>query len=472
MNEKKRYLLMNTAILTVSNFATKLLGFFLIPLYTGVLTTAEYGTYDIINSTVGLIFPILTLNIVDAVMRFAMDKDISKNDIGRISLKYIVGSWFVVLLLLMIINYMGWFSDIHGYLRYAFFYYVTSSLLSYLIQYAKGCEQVKDMGIAGVINSACAIGLNIFFLVVLRIGLPGFFLASILSQLLTCIYYIIRLNFISKIIHGKRNISLEKDMIRYSVPLIATALSWWVNGALDKYVVIFVCGISANGLLSIAYKLPNMINMLQNIFTQAWQISAVKEYGGKDTPSFYGNTFSFINTLMCAACAWFIILSRPLAGILFANEFYSAWQFVPFLLISSVINCASGLLGPILSAQKNTKALMWSAIIGAGANTVFNVVLVWLMGIQGATIATLISSFVIYVIRKKAVSTEIKIDNYSVVLITWCLLSVQAVIEVMCAGYVFEICLMIVMFILNFKNLKKILGNILKIKSVLKAKNK
>ena len=55
-------------LLTLSSFATKLLSFFLVPLYTAILTTQEYGTYDVISSTVNFLIPILTINIYEADM--------------------------------------------------------------------------------------------------------------------------------------------------------------------------------------------------------------------------------------------------------------------------------------------------------------------------------------------------------------------------------------------------------------------
>lgn len=66
-------------------------------------------------------------------------------------------------------------------------------------------------------------------------------------------------------------------MLLYSMPLIATALGWWVNNTLDKYAVAFLCGVAANGLLSVSYKIPSILNVAQQIFIQAWQISAIKE---------------------------------------------------------------------------------------------------------------------------------------------------------------------------------------------------
>ena len=79
MKEKSgyRYLFNNIGLLTLSNFATKFLSFFLVPLYTNVLTTTEYGTYDLFNATIGVLLPILTLNIQESVLRFSLDKKTS-----------------------------------------------------------------------------------------------------------------------------------------------------------------------------------------------------------------------------------------------------------------------------------------------------------------------------------------------------------------------------------------------------------
>lgn len=468
MNEKAKYLLKNTGILTISNFATKILSFFLIPLYTGILTTSEYGTYDLVTSSASLLFPILTLNIVDAAMRFSMEKDCSIDDIGRIGTKYIVRSSMIFFVLLLLIDVFNLIPEIKRYSIYIFLYYVSSSFHNFLIQYAKGCEKVKVMGVSGVISSICTILFNILFLVIIKIGLSGFFLATILSETIVTIYFVYELDLIEKVKRGQKNKKLEKEMLAYCVPLIATAISWWVNNAADKYVVTFLCGIAANGVLSISYKLPNIMNMFENIFTQAWQISAVKEYGNEDTANFYGKTFVIINVLMCATCSWIIILSKPLAHILFANDFFSAWQYVPFLLISSVINCASGLLGPILAASKNSKAMMWSAIFGAFTNIILNFLLTYLIGIQGATIATVISSFVIYFVRKYSVGKDICIDKYGIVLITWMMLIVQAVVEIWTSKWMIEIIIMLFLFIINIDTLKKILNMLL---SLFKIKN-
>ena len=69
-----KYLIKNIGILVLGNFTTKLLSFFLIPLYTASLTTTEYGSFDLINTTIGLIIPIFTFNILEGIFRYSLDR--------------------------------------------------------------------------------------------------------------------------------------------------------------------------------------------------------------------------------------------------------------------------------------------------------------------------------------------------------------------------------------------------------------
>ena len=458
MNSRSKYLVKNVGILTISNFASKILVFLLVPLYTSVLSTEEVGIYDLAVSTVQLLFPILTLNIVDALMRFLMDKSKSKDEVATIGIRYVIISILPVLMFLIIASRIEALRSIHGFEVYIFLYYLFNCFNQYMIQFAKGIEKVFAMGVAGVLGTVTILTANIVLLLVIQAGLPGFFIANILGQAIPAVYLFARTHLWIYISWGKINKNLQKEMLVYCVPLIATAVGWWVNSASDKYVVSFICGVAANGILSVSYKIPAIINTLQQIFTQAWQISAVKEYGEKGTSEFYGRTFNVLNVFMAAACSVLIIMAKPIGHVLYQKEFYVAWQYVPFLLIASVLNSASGFLGPILSAKKASKPMAMSAVYGAGANIVMNIAFVYLIGIQGATLATVISSFIIYWVRKRAVGDEIRIESYGIVLITWALLCVQAVFEIYTPFWWAEIIVMILMLAINWNGIKKILS--------------
>lgn len=454
MGERSRYLIKNVGILTISNFASKILVFLLVPLYTSVLSTNEVGKYDLTVSTVSLLFPILTLNILDALMRFLMDKATSKKEVTLIGIRYVSISLIPVLLFLFIASKFELFKIIHGFEAYIFLYYLFNCSNQYFIQFAKGIELVRAMGIAGVIGTIVTLGTNLLFLLVFKLGLPGFFIANILGQAFPAFYLLCKTRIWEYLHYTKYNKELNREMLKYCVPLIATAVGWWVNSAADKYIVSIACGVAANGILSVSYKIPAIINTVQTIFIQAWQISAIREYGEQDVAAFYGKTFSALNFVMISVCSFLIIFTKPIGKILYQKEFYSAWQFVPFLLIASVINSASGFIGPILSAKKASKPMALSAVYGGIINIVLNIILVYIIGIQGATIATLVSSLVIYYVRKKSVSKDIIIEKYHTILIGWSLLCVQAVIEIYTKFMWLEILLLVVMLLLNYKTMR------------------
>ena len=74
MNDKYKYLGKNTIIFALSSFGTKFLSFLLVPLYTNVLSTSEYGIADLITTTATLAIFVLTINISEAILRFALNK--------------------------------------------------------------------------------------------------------------------------------------------------------------------------------------------------------------------------------------------------------------------------------------------------------------------------------------------------------------------------------------------------------------
>lgn len=81
----------NTILFTISSFSSKILSFLLVPLYTSVLSTADYGTADMVYTTSSLIVFAVALNISDAVLRYAIDiKDRQSNILGygfRVTIK-------------------------------------------------------------------------------------------------------------------------------------------------------------------------------------------------------------------------------------------------------------------------------------------------------------------------------------------------------------------------------------------------
>ena len=81
MQKKNKSLLKNIGLFTIGSFGSRILSFLLVPLYTAVLATSEYGTVDLVTSTASLLTPILMLSIFDATLRFGMDPEYKQEDV-------------------------------------------------------------------------------------------------------------------------------------------------------------------------------------------------------------------------------------------------------------------------------------------------------------------------------------------------------------------------------------------------------
>ena len=97
MKKENKKLLKNVGALTIGNFASRFLGLLLIPFYTAVLSTTDYGISDLIVTTTSLLFPFTSVAISEALMRFALDKDTDKRSIYTAGISIITIGYIVLL---------------------------------------------------------------------------------------------------------------------------------------------------------------------------------------------------------------------------------------------------------------------------------------------------------------------------------------------------------------------------------------
>ena len=83
MNKGKE-LAKNTAIISIGKISTQMISFLLLPLYTAVLSTEEYGVVDLVVTYVHLLLPICTLQLEQSIFRFVLDKRKDEQEKKRI----------------------------------------------------------------------------------------------------------------------------------------------------------------------------------------------------------------------------------------------------------------------------------------------------------------------------------------------------------------------------------------------------
>ncbi|HIS17243.1 oligosaccharide flippase family protein [Ligilactobacillus salivarius] len=464
--KKYIYLIKNMGLLTISNFSSKLLSFLLVPLYTSVLTTKDYGIYDIFNTTIMLLIPILTMGIIESVLRFPLENRENSEVIYLVGLKHVLRGFFI-LIIVCGINYVYTFSDtLLKYNIFFIFLYITAVVSQMLQNFARGIEKVSSLAVSGILSSIAVISLNILFLLYLDLGLVGYFLANILGMVISIIYLVFSLGVWKYKLSRKIDKKLEKEMLNYSIPTIANSISWWVNNAADRYIIISLFGLATNGIYSVSYKIPSIMNVFQTIFNQAWTISAVQEFDKNDSNGFYKNVYSGTNFVMITVCSILILLTKVLARLLYKNQFYSAWTYVPYLLISILFGVLCGVLGGVYTATKDSKKLGSSTVIGAVVNVIAGYLLSVLIGPIGAALGTLLSYIIVWLIRLVDVKKYMKLRiNLKRDVISYVVLLLQAIeliyVKEGILLYSTQTILFLIILLMYMNELKMLLKNII-----------
>lgn len=426
--DKYKYLIKNIGLLTLSNFSTKILVFLLVPLYTSQLSTAEFGTFDLFNNTIGLLIPILTVDIQDSVLRFALDKDVDNGQVFKVGAKYIIFSVIIVSGFIVFNHFFTIFPILNSYFIEFFLLYIMTALNGFISLFARGCGKIKQISISSVISSLVMIVCNILFLLVFHFGLRGYFYATILGLFVQILQLFLSLDITPFNLKLSKSQKVEKEMISYSRPMISNAIAWWINGASDRYLVTYICGIAANGIYSVSSKIPSIIVVIQSIFGQAWSLSSVKEFDEKDSSGFIINTYNIYNFILVFSCSFLMVVDKLLASFMFANDFYKAWEYVPFLLISTVFSGNSQYISGLFTALKKTKIFAKTSVITAVINIIFNVITIPIIGPFGAAISTAIAYCIMWALRvyeiKKYMDLRINLKRD---LCTYVLISFQAV---------------------------------------------
>lgn len=126
--EKSKKLIQNVFLFFLASFIPKTISFFMVPLYTECLSTLEYGTIDLITTTVQLLLPILTLQVQDAILRFSVAGQDDPRKVFSIGLR-IVSAGFVFLASATFLLTMLGVVDLNGaYIAFFLASYLTGAL--------------------------------------------------------------------------------------------------------------------------------------------------------------------------------------------------------------------------------------------------------------------------------------------------------------------------------------------------------
>ncbi len=405
MNKYKK-LASNTIVFAIGSFGSKILLLLLTRLYTGNINPGDNSTKELLELTANFLIPIITFSIADAVIRYGIDKNFDNHKVFTSACVAEAGGIVVLLLLSPMLQLLPY---TEGYVILLVIYCITSGFRQIASQFVRARGFVRLFAIDGIMATLTLFIFNVTFIAGFHMGVTGFMISVILSDFLSGLFLwtvaglhkFFRLRYLDK--------KVLQTMIRFSVPLIPSALLWLVTGFSDRLFIRYMpgpdglVGETAAGIYGVSSKIPNLISTISTIFFQAWNMSAIEENNSKDRSRFYHRVFEAYQSFMFIASAALIVFVKPLSNILINSSVYSeyaaAYRYTPVLIVAVLMMCFNQFLSSVYSATQHTTHSFWTSLIAAVINIVLNIILIYKMGIMGAAIVTFISYFVCYCIR-------------------------------------------------------------------------
>ena len=399
MNKYKK-LVSNSIVFAIGSFGSKILNLVMVPLYTFVLTTIQYGTVDLLTTTISLLVPTLSLSIDEAVLRFVMLKDITEEKQRGVFTTAIVLNILSQLLFTLLVYPILRYFDVFGPLLNPFLALLLfSQIQTTLSQYTRGIGKVKAFALNGIIMTVVTTSMNVLLLVVYRFGLNGYIWSLIAANVISVIYLFIVADgwhaFSLKTINRK----LVNKMIIYSVPLIPNMVIWWVISGSTRYFILAFLGASVNGLFAVANKIPSILSTFTTIFQQAWQLSAFEEFTSKKSKTFFSKVFEYYYQFLFIGCSAIYVLLKTVIPKVVGTSFVDSWMIMPILLLAVVYQSFSSFIGTNYTASMQTRGVFTSSIIGGIISVICNLTFIPLFGTIGTGIGTCVSFIITFVYR-------------------------------------------------------------------------
>ncbi|WP_394917634.1 lipopolysaccharide biosynthesis protein [uncultured Robinsoniella sp.] len=439
--EKSRSLLVGTIIYAIGNFGTKILSFLIVPLYTYYIEPSDMGNLDLINTTVSLLSPLITMKISDAAYKWMIQDESNNQDYISAAIKLLFRNCLFCIIFLCILKF---FVPI-----WKFYYFLPMLIMDRILEcfqkLLRGLKKQKLYAVTGILYTAIYLLLNVIRVVYFNQGVTALLQNSIISQVIVIIVILLFEKRIRNIKILNNYKKLQHEMLSYSIPLVPSALNWWVMSASDRYIIKFFLGSAANGIYAVAYKFPSVLSTIFAMFNNSWTDMILsdmdtdnnsKDYYTKIFEQFYRLSFGLILVLIPA--------TKIVTNLILSEAYKTASTYIAFLYLGTVFQGFSSFYSVGYLRGGKTKRAATTSIYGAVVNILIDLFFIKYLGLFAAALSTFLGFFTMWIMRVKDTKGVLPIEIHKIRF----LLYLIACIVLSCFMIISEIKIEIILFII------------------------
>lgn len=420
MNKGLKQFIKTSGVFFVGSVLSKVIVFFLLPLYTNYISTENYGYYDLSVTYVTVLSSLVFFDIWATVLRFLYD---AKTKEDKTQVLNICWRFFAVSTVVYLI--VGTVACLTLRVRYSAFilaYGLSVNIHNLCGFIARGQKHNLDFAVSGIINTFSMMISNLVMILCLHMELSALYISAIAGNLLQAGYLVCRAQILPHFKGNKIDRTLQRKIVSYTLPLCINSVAYWLLTGYNRIIIGQVMGLSANGIYAIGNKFGSAISLLTTCFTYAWQDLAFSaQSSNRANGEFYGKACGYYFMFLGVGIAGMLPCFRIAFPILIGENYAEAYQTIPLFLVMAILSALSTFVGNVFYAIKDTKAQFISMVISCGINLLLCKSLIERFGINGANLSICISFIANILIRyfmlKKCIGIKHTIWHYSVTIL-------------------------------------------------------
>jgi len=383
--------------------ASKAVGFLMLPVYAHLFRDSGYGQIAMVDTSLSLVLSLLANGVGGAMMRYyhAETGDRRKSVVPTGIVLVAVPALAIATLAMIFSKPLSQLllGDAASYplicLGFGtFFFDLTANTASSILLIQRRSVVYSLIGLAQLLVS---IGLNIWLLLVLKLGLLGYFLTNFVVAIcaaLTFGWFCVR----------ECGFPLRKDVARellqYQWPLVPGALVAWVAGQIESLIVRFSISLGGVGRMQMGMKFPSLITLLiaepfmRSWVTKQFELAEADPDAARIQSGRMFTTYMFFllfASLVVAACVDSVL------RVFTPSEFWWSSRIARIQIVTVILGACYSYLNFGLMYAKATHILAVQRGVSACGKTLLSLLFVGMWGMDGVALAGCISAALLLV---------------------------------------------------------------------------
>jgi O-antigen/teichoic acid export membrane protein len=410
--EKLKELFSDTIIYGISNVLARFINYLLVPLYTKVFETAQYGVISLIYAAIAFLNVIFTFGMESAYLRYAKDRAQARRVFKTIQISLLGLATFLVFLLwvlspviMPLLSLSPETKNIY-LMMIGILWFDTLSIVPFaelrLVRKAWQYATVRTVNV--LIN----LGLNFYLILVLGWGIRAVFVANLAASGLTTLFM---WALTARLLKGSWSRAIFRKAFWFGMPFVPAGIGYAINEILDRFFLnnymsqqttahLYGPGVHPAdivGIYSACYKLAVFMLLLIQMFRMAWQPFFLRYSDDEEAPQLYAEVFLYFNAVAAVIFLGVALFARPLVHIhisgvyLIDPKYWGGLAIVPVILGAYwfhgwYYNFSAGIF-----IEEKTSVFAKITLFGAFITIIANLILIPFYGMMGAAFATLLS---------------------------------------------------------------------------------